>query len=135
MIIRLQITYENKIILVSCGVFYTAIGADAVILNRELGLKTICAKTRICKVGIPKNSLDKYREELDKLGYSYIIFDYDKEKKKLVKIHEKDGKKKKVHDYNKGCYCCSNKKNTILTEYEEALNKYFSKEFGVPEIW
>lgn len=88
MVIRLQITYDEKIILISCGAFYIAVGSDAVVLNKELGLKTTCAKTKICKVGVPKSSIDKYKEKLNELGYSYIILDYDKDKRELIKIFE-----------------------------------------------
>ena len=82
MVEKLQLMYGLKIILISCGSFYIAIGADAVILNKELGLKKICAKRGTCKVGVPKTSIEKYKQKLDKIGYAYIILDYDKEKNK-----------------------------------------------------
>lgn len=65
MIMRLQIIYGLKIVLISCGSFYIGIGADAVTLNREIGLKLNCAKRGVCKIGIPKNSLDKYIVKLN----------------------------------------------------------------------
>ena len=133
--IAYQITYDGKIIMIACGAFYIAVGADAVILNKELRLKTTCAKTRICKVGVPKSSIDKYKEKLDELGYSYIIFDYDKDKKELSKIFEGNGKKKKIEDFNKGCNCCEIGKNKSMTEYDEALKKYYEVEFGEAGIW
>ncbi len=44
MVQKLQLIYGIKIILISCGSFYIATGADAVSLNKELGLKLNCAK-------------------------------------------------------------------------------------------
>ena len=135
MVIRLQITYDEKIILISCGAFYIAVGSDAVVLNKELGLKTTCAKTKICKVGVPKSSIDKYKEKLNELGYSYIILDYDKDKRELIKIFEVKGQKKKIVDINKGCSICEIGKNRTMSEYDEALKKYYETEFGEAGIW
>jgi len=45
MIQKMQLIYGMKIILISCGSFYIAIGEDAVVLNKELGLKLNCAKS------------------------------------------------------------------------------------------
>lgn len=135
MIQRLQMTYGNKIILISCGAFYIAVGIDAVALNSELNLKVTCAKNGICKVGVPKTSIEKYIEVLDKTGYGYIVFDYDKEKIEITKRYEKDGKRRIINDFNKGCSICENRKFFRLSEYEEALNKYFKKEFGEDTLW
>ena len=108
MVKRLQVIYQEKILLISCGAFYIALAENAVILNEELGLKTICAQKEICKVGIPINSINKYIEKLDKTGYSYIILDYDKEKSKIIKKYEQYGEKKKYFKFNTGCYKCEN---------------------------
>ena len=59
MVQRLQLMYGMRIILICCGSFYISIGADAIVLNKELGLKLNCAKKCVCKVGVPKNSIDK----------------------------------------------------------------------------
>ena len=135
MVQRLQMTYDNKIILISCGAFYIAIGADAVTLNEELGLKVTCAKNGICKVGVPKTSIDKYIEKINKTGLGYIVFDFNKEKIEIKKLIEKEGIQRKINDINKGCNICKSKKYFRLSEYEEALNKYFKKEFGEEALW
>lgn len=115
MIQRLQLIYDQQIILISCGAFYIAIGADAVILNHELNLKTICAKRRICKVGIPKNSIEKYIEKLEQTGYGYIILDYEKDKNEIIKKYEKlPIKHKKIFDFNKGCMACPNTRDKYI---------------------
>ena len=53
MVMRLQLMYEGKIVLISCGSFYIAIGTDAIILNKKLKLKLNCIKRRVYKVGVP----------------------------------------------------------------------------------
>ena len=56
----LQIKNKGKIVFVNAGNFYIAMGKDAVLLNKLLGLKTSCMKTEICKVGFPITALEKY---------------------------------------------------------------------------
>ena len=68
MILKLKEIYINEIILVSYGAFYIAIGEDAVLLNKKLGLQVNCIKRNVCKVGVPKNSIDKYVEKLNKIN-------------------------------------------------------------------
>ena len=130
MVKRLQVIYQEKILLISCGAFYIALAENAVILNEELGLKTICAQKEICKVGIPINSINKYIEKLDKTGYSYIILDYDKEKSKIIKKFEQYGEREKYFKFNTGCYKCENIRHFKKTEYEKALDEYIKEEFG-----
>ena len=110
MVQRLQLMYGMKIILISCGSFYISIGADAILLNKKLGLKLNCAKKCVCKVGVPKNSIDKYIEKIDGLGYSYIILDYDKETNKLIKISEKHGKCIEETAFNNECEKCDRRR-------------------------
>ena len=59
MIERLKQMYPNKILFMSCGAFYIAIGEDAVILNKKLNLKVSCVKKYMCKVGVPKSSIER----------------------------------------------------------------------------
>lgn len=53
----LQEKYDEKVIFVKSGVFYIATGRDAIFLNKELGLKCVCFKKQICKIGVPENSI------------------------------------------------------------------------------
>lgn len=132
MVQKLQIIYGMKIILISCGSFYIAIGTDAVVLNKELGLKLNCAKRGICKVGIPKGSLEKYKQKLDIIGYSYIVLDYDKDKNQLTKIYEVKGTKEINYEdgYNIDCNQCPRRRYFVKTEYESALEELLKLEFG-----
>lgn len=72
---------ENKgyLILVRCGAFFVAIGANAVILSNEVGLNTICMVKGICKVGIPLNSIYDYIKRLEQLNKSFVIYNYSKD--------------------------------------------------------
>ena len=130
MVLRLQLIYEKKIMLISCGAFYIAVGSDAVMLHRKLGLKLNCAKRNLCKVGIPKNSIYKYLKQIEELGYACIILEYDKNNNELKKRYEKEGKDKEIYLRDNNCNNCINKRNIPLTEYEQALSKYIKKEFG-----
>ena len=130
MVMKLQTIYDGKIILISCGAFYIAIGADAIILNKELELKLNCAKKNICKVGVPKNSINKYIKLLDGIGYSYIVLDYDKKENEIIKKLEKSGKRRENYVLNNKCNQCNNSNFINQTEYNIALTKYIKKEFG-----
>ena len=74
----LQENYPEYIILVKNGVFYNAIGKDAIIISKEFGLKTICFSKKICKVGINENRITEFTVKLIKKNYKYIIYDYIK---------------------------------------------------------
>ena len=113
-----------------------AIGADAALLNSKLKLKLNCARKRLCKIGIPKNSMDKYIMILNRLGYSYIILDYNKNKKSITKRYEYDGEKINRFIFNKNsCHGCENNKFIGKSDYEIALNTYLKEEFGEDCIW
>ena len=134
MIEKLKQMYPNRIVLMSCGAFYIAIGEDAVILNKKLNLKVSCVKKYMCKVGIPKSSIEKYIEKLNELNYKYIVLDYDKERKEIIKKYMRGEKDKPIYDFNNGCEVCKNNK-IKQTEYDKAFKKYIEKEFGDDVIW
>ena len=60
----LQTKEKGRIVICNAGDFYVAIGKDAILLNKILGLKVSCFKTEVCKVGFPIQSLEKYTELL-----------------------------------------------------------------------
>ena len=72
---------ENKgyLIWIRCGAFFVAICANAVILSNILGLKRICIKQGVCKVGIPVNSIYDYIQKLERIGDSCVIYNYSKD--------------------------------------------------------
>ena len=51
---------DGYIVLVKNGAFFVGIGKDAVLLHEILGLQVVCIREKLCKVGIPVNSIEKY---------------------------------------------------------------------------
>lgn len=84
---------EKRIILARCGVFMVAIGRDALFLNKTFGLKLSCLKPGICKIGIPLNYIFKYLDELEELGYGYLLYEIGKILGGLIKSYGKNNKK------------------------------------------
>lgn len=72
---------ENKgyLIWIRCGAFFVTICANSVILSNILGLKRICIKQGVCKVGIPVNSIYDYIKKLERIGDSFVIYNYSKD--------------------------------------------------------
>lgn len=97
---------KNKIILVKCGVFFVAIGRDAVLLHKILDLNVICIKPGICKVGVPIQNCIKYTDKLEKNGYGYILYDYNSKTKKTKEKYIYDGKANNETAKNLGCREC-----------------------------
>ena len=102
MVERLQKENRGKVVLVRNGIFLCGIRKDAVIINNLLKNKTICFQKEVCKIGIP---ISCFRETIPKLietGYSYVIYDYNKEKKKEFEIYRIEQKEiyEEKHIYN-----------------------------------
>ena len=97
---------KNKIVLVRCGVFFVAIGKDAILLHEILGLNVTCIKPGICKVGIPITGCMKYTDRVEKLGYGYTLYDYDSKNKKVESKYEYEGKANNETEKNIGCKEC-----------------------------
>ncbi len=57
---KLQQENPEHIILVKNGIFFVAIGKDALELNKTIGLKLTCMRPELCKVGFQTKSLEKY---------------------------------------------------------------------------
>lgn len=116
---QLQQNTENKgkIVIVRCGAFFVAIGKDALILNKILGFKVTCMRKNLCKVGIPINSILRYSEILENKGYSFLLYDYDKEKNEYTLKYSFIGKTaQEVND----CFECGQcQYNKYKTDYEE----------------
>ena len=91
--IKLKLENEEKILLVRSGAFVIAVGNDAIFLSELFGFKKNCLKPEVCKIGIPVTYALKYLELIEDKGYSYILFDYDKNTKELVEKYKCDGSK------------------------------------------
>ena len=116
-----------RIVLIKLGHFYIATGKDAVLLHNKFGLKCTCFKNNICKVGVPVTAIDKYIEKLDKTTYSYVVYDYIKEKKELKKIINRPGRACRLKNKNINCLKCKGISEYIDDEYIVALSKFFEK--------
>lgn len=119
----LQQKNNEKIVLVKLGAFYIATGRDAVLLQSKLNLKCTCFKNNICKVGIPVNSIENYLPKLDKIKYSYIIYDYNKNEQELKVKYEKKGKHNKITEKNLNFLLCKGIGKYQDDEYMLAVRK------------
>ncbi len=120
MIEYLQVKNKGKIVFVNAGNFYIAIGKDAVLLNKLLGLKTSCMKTEICKVGFPITALEKYSELICEKKYSFIVYYFNNDTVDLEVVLDYDGKyKNEITNTTINCYICKNS-----TKYYKQTDKY-----------
>jgi len=104
----------GKIVLIRCGLFFIAISDDAVLLNRLYGLKVTCFKECTCKVGIPVSFVLKYLDIIEEDGYSYILYDYDKDTKELIEKYRVDGKLNLEKEACKICKECAHYKPNCI---------------------
>lgn len=75
---------QDRIMLARCGAFIIAIGEDAIFLSQIFGFKLTCFKSGVCKIGIPITYILKYLKMIEDKGYSYIVYDYNKDTKAIV---------------------------------------------------
>ena len=61
---------------------------------------------KYAKSGIPINSIIKYMDLLENLDYTFAIYDYEKETKKLTLKYEYIGHKKVENSYEIECEEC-----------------------------
>lgn len=97
---------KEKIVFVKLGPFYVATGKDAVFLNKQLGLKCICFKREVCKIGIPEARIEYYLEKLARLDVAYIAYSFDSQKEELIEKYQSDGSYHKEDRENKNCLIC-----------------------------
>ena len=75
-VIKMQELNPGYIILVRSGIFYVALGKDAVVLSKEFNQKQVCGGRNICRCGINIKNLEDFTEELERRNYKYIVYDY-----------------------------------------------------------
>ena len=117
-----KIKFENResIVLARCGAFVVVIGNDARILSKEFGLRKTCIKKRVCKVGIPLSYTLKYLELIEDKGYSYVLYDYDKNTKELIEKFRYLGINK-VEEIDLECPSCESYKEENVIDIFELL--------------
>lgn len=110
MVKELQEKYKGYLVLVRNGIFYCAIGKDAVIMHQLLGYKPVCFKDGVCKCGIPVNAVELAILRLIETGYSCIIFNYKKAEKTYNEVFRLEGREVFESNNNIGCEVCWYKK-------------------------
>ncbi len=108
---KLQQENDGSIILVKNGIFFVAIGKDALTLHDEIGLKLTCMKSELCKVGFLVKNVEQYIEKLEKIGYSFMLY-VKNEKNNLEEIYRYKGKNVEEEKKCLGCSKCENRKET-----------------------
>ena len=96
---ELEVAQENEgyLIVIRCGAFFTSIGANAIALSNELGLKLTCLKKGLCKAGVPINALYNYVKRLACCVHNDVIYNYSKDEiinngKKYAECYRFEGK-------------------------------------------
>lgn len=129
MVHMLREANKEKIVFVNAGIFYIAVEEDAVLLNNKLKLKCTCfQKNTCCKVGFPIKSLNKNLEKIEKLGYGYIVYNFDKVKRELIIVKEFNGKKNKTERKNINCLLCRGLSVYPDDVYLQAVDKLYTKQ-------
>lgn len=82
LILKLQNENYGKLILMKNGIFFTAIGKDAVALNEALDLKLTCMKDGLCKAGFQVKSFEKYIRKMKDVNISFAMYTYDNKTRK-----------------------------------------------------
>lgn len=118
---------KEKIVFINTGIFYIAVEEDAVLLNNKLKLKCSCFQKNTCKVGVPINVAEKHLKKVEELGYSYIVYNFNKEKELLKVVKEFEGKPNKTTRKSINCLLCKGVNKYPDDEYLLALKKYYEE--------
>jgi DNA mismatch repair ATPase MutS len=133
---------ENKgyIVIIRSGVFFTAIGANAIKLSELFGLKLLCISEEICKCSFPSTALERYIIKFQKSNYSYLIYDYKKEgfesgfnNKLITRI---DGKLNEEERNCLNCTKCSynrNQKINLVNKTLRQINELLKEDYKEDE--
>lgn len=118
---ELQKENSGTIILVKNGIFFVAIGKDALTLHNELGLKLTCMRSELCKVGFLVKNAEEYIKKLENIGYSFKLY-IKNGKNELEEIYSYTGKNTTEIKECIDCTKCENKKDSekeILARIKE----------------
>ena len=105
---KLQEENPGYLVLVKSGIFFVAIGKDAITLNETLGLKLTCMKKELCKVGFQVKNVEKYIKKLEDAGNSFMLY-VRNEKNELEEIYRFSGKEVSEIRGSLECLKCENK--------------------------
>ena len=95
-----------------------AIGKVAIFLSEKFGFNKACFREGVCRVGVPLTYTLKYLELLEYRGYSYVVYDYDKNTKELTEKYRYDGSNK-IEEIDFSCkYCDRYKEKNFIDIFE-----------------
>ena len=119
----------NKIVIIKTGAFFNCIGKDAIIAEKQLGLKRTCFAKGICKCGMPvqywRKHIENIKKEAKQKNIGIIIYDEVKggnfkyKEKEYGIILDENGEYKE--EQKQECTKCTN--NQYYKEKNE-MNKY-----------
>ena len=118
---KLQEENEGSIILAKNGIFFVAIGKDAITLHNTLGLKLTCMRPELCKVGFLVKNVEKYITKLENAGNSFALY-VKNDKSELEEIYRFQGKKTEETRNCLECQKCENRKEEEKDILERVRN-------------
>ena len=111
-IYELQGKYPQDVILIKNGIFFIAVGRDALFLNEKLKLKCTCFGNEICKVGFLVKSAENYINNMKKMGISFRMYILNENKDEEL-IFKNEGNISNPYNLKSNkCNECSKKKET-----------------------
>ena len=119
MVERLQEDLRGTVILVKNGIFFVAVGKDAIFLSEKMGLKRTCMRDKLCKVGFLVKSADRYIEKLKEKNISFALYVIDKSKNVPEQIYRYIGEDHNEEKVCLDCKTCGMKQQTD----EDMINK------------
>lgn len=118
---KLQEENKGTIILAKNGIFFVAIGKDAITLHNTLGLKLTCMKKELCKVGFQVKNVEKYIKKLENAGNSFALY-VKEDQGKMEKIYSFQGKDTEERRSCLDCQKCENRKEEEKDILERVRN-------------
>lgn len=111
-IFSLQRKNPNDIILIKNGIFFVAVGKDALFLHEELKLNCTCFRNNTCKVGFLVKSAEKYISKMKEQGISFKMYVLNEYKEEELIVENKGQLRNKYTEKSAKCSECKNKKET-----------------------
>ena len=124
-IYELQGKYPQDVILIKNGIFFIAVGRDALFLNEKLKLKCTCFGNEICKVGFLVKSAENYINNMKKMGISFRMYILNENKDEELIFKNEGNISNPYNSESNKCNECSKKKETEndVIERLKSLNK------------
>lgn len=124
-IFELQCKYPHDVILIKNGIFFVAVGKDALFLNEKLKLKCTCFGNEICKIGFLVKSAENYINNMKKIGISFRMYILNENKDEELIFKNEGNISNPYNTKSNKCNECNKKKETEndVIERLKSLNK------------